>query len=122
MRTLVFVAVFLAASLAHADRAHYTRKQPAPVPVKLSERVKRKAPPPVTPTSPVTAHEALSLELDRVQLREEQEAILEKLIADTPDSDPEKPEYMLRLAEHYARQLRVYRLRAIAPTLPPRAR
>lgn len=123
MRTLVFVAVFLAASLAHADRAHYTRKQPAPVPVNLSERVKPKQPVTAPPRQPtVTADDLLEIGEMQQPIREEQEAILVKLIGDTPDNDPEKPEYMFRLAEHYAKQLRLYRLEAIAPTIPARAR
>lgn len=76
----------------------------------------------MTTASPVTADDVLALEIDQVPLREEQQAIREKLIADTPDTDPEKPESMFRLAEHHAKQLRLYRLRAIAPPRPPRAR
>lgn len=124
MRTLLFVAVLFAATVVHADRRHYTRKQPPAIPVELSQRVKpvRKpaAPPPSRPT--VTATDLIEIEGRQQPVRRDQERILEKLIADTPDTDPEKPDYMFRLAEQYAKQLRFYRMKAIAPKMPARAR
>ena len=124
MRTLLFVAVLVACTVAHADRPHYTRKQSLAIPVKLSDRTKPvrppAAPPPSQPT--VTADQLIEIEDIQQPIRRGQEAILEKLVADTPDSDPEKPDYMFRLAEHYAKQLRFYRMKSIAPTMPARAR
>ena len=47
----------------------------------------------------------------------EQERILEKLIKDTPADDPDKPDYMFRLAEHYAQQLQFWRIKAVEEQL-----
>ena len=121
MRTIL--ALLLATSLVHADPPRYSRKQNVVIDVKLSSRVKPTAPTPPPPTKPVvTATAIIEAEMTTQPIRRDQEAILEKLVADTPDDDPEKPDYMFRLAEHYAKQLRFWRLQAVAPTLPPRAR
>ena len=88
--------------------------------VKLSNRVKPVAPPSKsTPPPPrPTADVLMSIQARQQPLRQGQEAILEKLVRDTPDADPDKPDYMFRLAEHYAQQLRFWRLKAIEPTIP----
>jgi hypothetical protein len=122
MRTLIALSL-LATSLAHADPPRYARKPNLVIDVKLSSRVKPAEPTPPPATKPtVTASAILEAEVATQPIRREQEAILEKLVADTPNDDPDKPDYMFRLAEHYAKQLRFWRLQAVAPTLPPRAR
>ena len=47
-------------------------------------------------------------------LRREQESILVQLVHDTPQDDPDKPDYLFRLAEHYAMQQRFWRLQSFA--------
>ena len=122
MRKLMVVGILVAAATASAEPPKYTRKPPVQVEVRLSDRVKPKPPAKSTPAGPVTADGVLAI-IERAQpLRREQEALLEKLIRDAPDSDAEKPDYMFRLAEHYAQQLRFWRLKAIEPTVPARAR
>jgi len=121
MRTALLV-IALCATTAHADRAKYSRKQNVVVPVNLSNRVKPIEPKAKPSTGPVATPDDIMLAQERQQpLRREQEAILEKLIKDAPDDDPEKPDYMFRLAEHYAQQLRFWRLKSIAPTIPSHA-
>ena len=113
MRAFLLLTIVLLSPAADADRPRYSRKQRVDVDVTLSDRVRpkpRAAPRAAAPV--VTADDMMRIE-DRTQpIRREQEAILTKLIANTPDSDPDKPEYMFRLAEHYAKQLRFWRLKA----------
>lgn len=117
MRTLVIAAVLMSATSAAADSPRYTRKQPLVVPVKLSDRVKPKAPAKTETAKPISADAVLVIQDRQQPLRREQERILEKLIVDTPDDDPEKPDYMFRLAEHYAQQLRFWRIKAVEQQL-----
>jgi hypothetical protein len=123
MRNLVIVIATLAATPAHADRAKYSRKQNVIIDVKLSERVKPVQPTSAAPPKPiVTADALLEIEEHAQPIRRDQEAILEKLVRETPDDDPDKPDYMFVLAEHYAKQLRFSRLQANTPTVPSRPR
>jgi tetratricopeptide (TPR) repeat protein len=107
MRRLVLVASLLAGPIAHADRV---TKPPV---VELSERVKplahQDAPPPAKPATPDSIMES---QLAAVPYREEQVELLRKLIASSPDTDPEKPDYYFRLGEIMASQQRVYRLQS----------
>jgi hypothetical protein len=124
MRNLVRFVVtgMLAASSVHADPPKYTRKQHVEIDVKLSSRVRPIAPVAPAPAKPVVTADAIMRIKERQQpLRREQEDILTKLVIDTPDDDPEKPDYLFRLAEHYAEQLRFWRLKAIAPLIPAHA-
>jgi len=120
---LLMLAVLVIAPSAHADRPKYVRKQHLEIDVKPSERVK-----PIEPAKPVshqpavTADQVLMIEERVDPIRQEQEAILLGLIRDTPDDDPDKPDYLFRLAEHYASQLRLWRLKAVEPTIHERIR
>lgn len=103
-----------------ADPPRYARKQTFQIDVKPSKRVRPAAV--VAPqVRPLTADEIIQLETDNQPIRLEQEALLVKLVRDTPDDDPEKPDHMFRLAELYAKQLRLWRLEANAPVAGHRA-
>ena len=64
------------------------------------------------PTKPVTADAILAGEIAADGIRVQQEQLLEQLARDTPDTDPEKPDILFRLAEHYSHELLIWRLRA----------
>src|SRR5262245_2343527 len=116
MRTLILAGVLAAATTSLADPPRYTRKPDLRIDVKLSNRVKPVQSSTASPQrAPITADIALAIEVNAQPIRREQEAILVRLVNDTPDDDPEKPDLMLRLAEHYAQQLRFWRLKAIEP-------
>jgi hypothetical protein len=117
MRKLIVVVIVAAASTAHADRPRYTRKQPVEVVVKLSDRVKPVQPVKQDRPRPVSADAVLLIKERQQPLRREQEAILEKLIKDTPDDDTDKPDYMFRLAEQYAQQVQFWRLKSVEAQL-----
>lgn len=113
---LAVVAALLASSSNVWADAKYKRTQDVKVDVKLSDRVK-----PIT-TKPqeksefkpeLTADAVLSIEGLVSNIRNEQEAILAKLIDSTPDSEvEEKSDYYFRLGELYAKQQRLFRLKA----------
>jgi hypothetical protein len=110
MRILIIVIVLC--STARADHRRYTRPSAAPPPPKAT--LPRHA---TTATGPaVTADELLHIEEDNQPIRREQEALLEKLARETPETDPEKPDLMFRLAEQYAKQLRFWRMKATEAT------
>lgn len=124
MRNLLVLVSVLLATPAFADAPRYTRKQNVVVDVKLSGRVK-----PIQPTTGVqgraaTANEVMVIEEQTEPLRREQEVILGQLVAETPDDDPDKADLLFRLAEHYARQQRFWRLESMEPavTAKPRTR
>jgi hypothetical protein len=100
MRIMIFL---LLASTASAEP--YKRKAAVPE----AKHVDRKKP--AAPTKPVTADAILAGELLADGYRQQQERLLQQLIDETPDTDPEKPDLMFRLAEHYSRQLLYWRLR-----------
>ena len=127
MRTYlaVIATCLLASGLAAAQPPRYRRAQHLDLRVNLSERAKpvertTESRAPAKPT--ITADALLAIEARTQPIKRQQETILLRLIRDTPDTDPEKPEYLFRLAEHYARQLRFYRLRSIESTMPRRER
>jgi hypothetical protein len=115
MRSLVLL-VFLATS-AYADAPKYTRKQDVRIDVKSTQRT-RPIQPVAAPQRPITADLALVIEERTEPLRKEQELILLQLVRDTPDDDADKPDYLFRLAENYARQERLWRMKAIELTMP----
>ena len=101
---ILFVTV-LVSSAALADRRPYTRQAAVPPPRPSATTPK----PPPRPARPaVTATAILEQDLGNQAIYKEQEAILEKLVRDTPDSEAEKPDLMFRLAEHYAKQWRFW--------------
>jgi hypothetical protein len=109
MRTLVLLA--LLPSLALAD-GRYKRPESATPPVNLSDRTKPIAPK-VEEAKPISSDAALAGLAKAEPTRREQEEILVKLVANTPDDDAdEKADLLFRLAEHYAKQMRFWRLEA----------
>ena len=121
-KLLAPLLLVLVAAPAYAD-ARYTRARNLRIDVKLSDRTKPITPPTApSAAKPITADDAMRVQEITQPFRKEQEAILEKLLADTPDDDPEKADLMFRLAEHYAKQQRFWRHKAIAPTMPGASR
>jgi hypothetical protein len=120
MRTIniVAVAATVLACPAAADPPKYKRNVNVSVDVKLSDRVKPRQHTSAPPAVPIGPDGILLIEERTQPIRREQERVLERLIRETPDDDPDKPDIMFRLAEHYAKQLRFYRLQSIAPTMP----
>jgi hypothetical protein len=118
MRTLIVIAATVLAIPAAADPPRFKRNVHVRVDVKLSDRVKPRQHTPAPPAVPISADGILQIEERTQPIRREQERVLERLIRETPDDDPDKPDIMFRLAEHYAKQLRFYRLQSIAPTVP----
>jgi hypothetical protein len=109
MRYLLLLLVPATAFAGH----HYTRTPTLHIDVKTSERTK---PIPTAPASHVpstSGTEILALELEKEPIRQEQEALLIQLVNDTPDTDADKPDYMFRLAEQYARELRLWTVRSV---------
>ncbi len=114
-RITCLLAVLATSGTAAAQHARYAREQPSPTENERSDRVK--PPPPVAATSsgkPALDVEAvLSIDSLRTPVRAEQEQILAQLIAQTPDSDAEeKASYYFRLGELYAKQQRLFRIKA----------
>jgi hypothetical protein len=118
MRT--FVILLLATATASADPPKYVRKTQLHIDVKTSERTKPIQPVKTDAHKPVDAGDALVLLEHADPIRKEQEQLLLDLIRDTPDTDPDKPDYMFRLAEQYAMQQRMWRLKAVEITMPDR--
>jgi|SRR6516225_2502297 hypothetical protein len=107
MRIIAVVAILSAASV-HADPPRYKRASAVPpAPTKVEKRTAEPAQPTVTSADAILAGE------ERAQpIRKEQELTLQKLACDTPDTDPDKPELLFRLAELFAQQSRFWRLKA----------
>jgi hypothetical protein len=123
MRYLVVISCLVTASASYADPPRYTRKANLKIDETLSARV-RPAPRTTAPTTrpAISGTDVLRLEDSLGPVRREQEGLLVQLVRDTPDTDPEKPDYLLRLAEHYAYQHRLFRIRAVESALPARSR
>jgi ABC-type Fe3+ transport system substrate-binding protein len=118
MTKLLVLALVLSSSTAFAD-AKYSRKPTLDINVTLTDRVKPAAPAPAVRSKPaVTADDVMRAQEVSQPFRKEQEGILEKLVRETPDDDPDKADLMLRLAELYAMQHRFWRHKSIAPTMP----
>ena len=101
----IFLVLVLVATAAYADHRPYTRPTAVP-PSKAPTTARKPPPPPAKPT--VTATAILQQDLDNQPIYREQEGILEQLVRDTPDGEPEKPDLMFRLAEQYAKQWRFW--------------
>ena len=112
---LVIVASLLASTNAWAD-AKYKRTQDVKIQVNLSDRVKPIQAKPRNKSEykpELTADAVLSIEGLVSNIRNEQEAILVKLIDSTPDSElEEKSDYYFRLGELFAKQQRLFRLKS----------
>lgn len=113
---VVLVATLLAsAGSAWAD-GKYKRQQDVKVNVQLSDRVKpiQTQPKAASEFKPeLNADQVLSIEGLVSNIRNEQEQILAQLIEQTPDSEvEEKSDYYFRLGELYAKQQRLFRLKA----------
>ncbi len=115
LKLVIVATALLGSSSAFAD-AKYKRSQDVKIDVKLSDRVKpvQQKPQQKSEFKPeLTADAVLSIEGLVSNIRNEQEAILAKLIATTPDSEvEEKSDYYFRLGELYAKQQRLYRLKS----------
>jgi hypothetical protein len=108
MRYVLLLALLVTNASAEAPK--YKRSAVSVPTVRSRPEVQRKA----EPAKPsLTATQILAIDLALQPVRREQEILLEKLVRDTPDTDDEKPDHMFRLAEQYAKQLRLWRLRAI---------
>ena len=106
----IFLVLVLLSAAAHADRRTYTRQTAVPRPVTPTATKAAPAKPPVPAKPAVTADAILKQDEDNQPIYVEQEAILEQLVKDTPDADAEKADLMFRLAEHYAKQWRFWRI------------
>ncbi|HEY1554173.1 MAG TPA: hypothetical protein VGF94_05030 [Kofleriaceae bacterium] len=103
------VVILLVAGTSYADPPRYRRPaRVPPAPVARPRPSKR-----ALPDAPATAEQVMAVELTTEPIRDAQTKLLGKLVRDTPDSDPDKPEYLFRLAETFARQSRLFRLQAI---------
>ena len=115
MKHLIVAAALLASPSVRAD-SKYKRNQDVKINVQLSDRVKpvQTKPQDKAEFKPaLTADAVLSIEGLGSNIRNEQEAILAKLIDSTPDSEvEEKSDYYFRLGELYAKQQRLFRLKA----------
>ena len=115
MKHLIVAAALLASPSVRAD-SKYKRNQDVKINVQLSDRVKpvQTKPQDKSEFKPeLTADAVLSIEGLGSNIRNEQEAILAKLIDSTPDSEvEEKSDYYFRLGELYAKQQRLFRLKA----------
>jgi hypothetical protein len=101
----------LVCSVASAEPAHYTRKQDVHIDAKQTERSK-----PIRPIAtvqrPISAGDAMAIAELQSPIRQEQEGLLVQLVNSTSDDDPDKAEYLFRLAEHYSLAQRFWRLKA----------
>jgi hypothetical protein len=116
MRLTLSILALLCAT-AHADHRRYTRHPDVHIDAPPPRRAPSVHPAPHPAQPSVTADDMLAIEEANQPIRIEQEKVLEGLVRDTPDDDPQKPDLMFRLAEHYAQQLRFYKLRSIEATI-----
>jgi tetratricopeptide (TPR) repeat protein len=113
---IVATTLLLGSQTAFGQGAKYKRSQDVKIDVKLSDRVKPIQTKPQNKSEfkpELTADAVLSIEGLVSNIRNEQEAILAKLIDSTPDSEvEEKSDYYFRLGELYAKQQRLFRLKS----------
>jgi tetratricopeptide (TPR) repeat protein len=113
---IVATTLLLGSSTAFGQGAKYKRQQDVKIDVKLSDRVKPIQTKPRNKSEfkpELSADAVLSIEGLVSNIRNEQEAILAKLIDSTPDSEvEEKSDYYFRLGELYAKQQRLFRLKS----------
>ncbi len=109
---LLGILGLLLSGTAVARVPRYTRPDVS-VPVKLSDRVTPYAATPVTARPQIDADMVISVAWVGGTVRVEQQAVLEQLIANTPDSEAEeKADYLFRLSEMMAAQHRFWRRKA----------
>ncbi|MEO8844779.1 MAG: hypothetical protein ABI591_23530 [Kofleriaceae bacterium] len=112
MRTVI-LASLLHAALANADHHTYARTQTFQIDTKGTPRTKPTPPVVAKPwKATIGADQAMAIAEAQEPIKHEQEALLIQLVTDTPDADPDKPDYLFRLAEQYAGELRLWRLRS----------
>src|SRR5882757_6880022 len=113
---LAILTTLLVGGSAWAQKAKYTRNSDVKVNVTLSDRVKpiQQKPQDKSEFKPeLNADQVLSIEGLVSNIRNEQEQILAQLIDSTPDTEvDEKSDYYFRLGELYAKQQRLFRLKA----------
>jgi hypothetical protein len=110
MRSIVTLVALT--SIASAN-PRYTRSHAAVPDVKP---VAANAAPASSASKPaITADQAMHVEELADPIRRDQETLLEGLVRDTPDDDPQKPDIIFRLAELYAMQARLWRLETFKP-------
>lgn len=112
-----YLLLLLVPVIASADPAKYTRTPQLHIDVKTTPRTKPIQPAPVSHVPTATADQVLASEIAKEPIRKEQEALLIELVRDTPDTDPDKPDYMFRLAEQYAKELRIWTMRSVEEQL-----
>jgi hypothetical protein len=105
------VIAFVALTSIASANPRYTRTHVAVPDVKPVAA--KSAPAPSKPA--ITADQAMHVEELADPIRRDQAALLEGLVHDTPDDDPEKPDIIFRLAELYAMQSRLWRLEQFKP-------
>src|SRR5258706_925313 len=103
---LAILGVIVATGTAAAQKPKYTRQTDVKVDVKLTDRTKpiqTQAPDPKDQRPTLSADDVLSIEGLVGNIRNEQEALLAKLIDDTPDTAiDERSKYYFILSERYA--------------------
>ena len=107
----IVLAIVALTSIASAN-PRYTRNH---VGVPDAKPVAAKPAPAPSKPAAITADQAMRVEELADPIRRDQEALLEGLVHDTPDDDPEKPDIIFRLAELYAMQARLWRLESVDP-------
>ncbi len=108
---VVLAGLVASTALATADTP---KRQTLTVDVKLSTRVKPKERVAVPAPAPVSADRIIEIEFLTSPIRAEQEQILINLLVATPDADvDEKSELYFRLGELYAKQARLFRLQSV---------
>ena len=106
----IVIALLALTSIATAN-PRYTRAHvgvPDAKPVATSTK-------PAAAKPAITADQAMRVEELADPIKRDQAALLEGLVRDTPEDDPEKPDLMFRLAELYAMQARLWRLESLKP-------
>jgi hypothetical protein len=111
-----YLLLLLVPAIAYAN-PKYTRTPQLHIDVKTTPRTKPIQAAPVSHVPTATADQVLASEIAKEPIRKEQEALLIELVMDTPDTDPEKPDYMFRLAEQYAKELRIWTMRSVEEQL-----
>jgi hypothetical protein len=106
----ILLGLLLLSSMAHAGP--YKRTTDVKIDVKQTFRTRPPRPTAQKAAPVVTADDLLAVAVAAEPLRKEQQEILIGLVRDTPDDDPDKPDFLFRLAEQYAAQLRVWSLKA----------
>src|SRR3954463_11328252 len=106
----IILGLVLVSSVAHAGPC----KRTPDVKLDVKQTFRTRPPRPVVqkPEPELRADDLLAVAIAAEPLRKEQQQILIGLVRDTPDDDPDKPDFLFRLAEQYAAQLRFWSLKA----------